>query len=149
MGKLSLDFYFIVLYTDVLLCGLKRFLERFVLLRCLLALRRGQLPDNLENLLRVIRSDGGSGLLALEHNLNELALLLAVDIEGKPVVEVLATYPPPVRHSLRGLHEEVLDVGPEDGLGGREWEVVLADDDGVTVDDHLTVLVQRLHCQCL
>jgi hypothetical protein len=54
----------------------------------------------MENFLRVVGSDGGLSLLALQHYLDELGLLLAVDIEGEPIIEVLSANTPPVGHSL-------------------------------------------------
>lgn len=43
------------------------------------------------------------------------------------------------------MEEEVVDIAEEDGLGGGEREVVLADDQQVVVDGDLAVLVYRLH----
>jgi hypothetical protein len=72
----------------------------FPLLTCLLCLRvivrdwGEKLAEDGEESLWVIGCDGGPHLLALEHKLDELGLVLAVGVKGEPVVEVLAAGSP-------------------------------------------------------
>lgn len=145
MDEISLDLHLYVLYIDAFFRDLNSLLGCFRLFPRLLTFRSGQFPDQMKNLLRVVGSDRGSGLLPLQHNLNELGLFLSVGIEREPIIEVLPANTPTVGHSFRGLQEQVLDIGPEDGLGCGEGKIVLVNDDGISVNGNLTVLVERLH----
>jgi hypothetical protein len=125
------------------------FLSHFKLLMQLLAgLRSALIPhlaDELHDLFGEIGRDGGTRLLALEHYFNELGLLLAVVIEGEPVVEVLRGDAPAVSDAIGGMQHHVVNVSDEDGLGSGQREVVLVDDQHVLVEHHLAVLVKRVH----
>ena len=58
------------------------------------------LPDDLEDLVGVLGGDRRSGLSALEHDFDELLLVLPVVVVGEPIVEVLPADSPPVRDSI-------------------------------------------------
>lgn len=101
-------------------------------------------PDEFKDGFGVVGGDGGLDPLAFDDDLDEEFLVFAVVVEGEPVVEVLAGDSPAVGDSFRVDEGNCLHLFKEDGFGGGEGEVVLANDDGLPVHLYLLVLVYRL-----
>ena len=100
-------------------------------------------PDDLEGLIGIIGGEGGSGLFALDHNLDELLLVLSGAVVGEPIIQVFAADAPTVLHSLGAVEGHALDIRDHDGLGRRQREVVLFDYQQLLVDCYLAVVVQN------
>ena len=99
------------------------------------------LPDEFEDGFGVIGGDGGFDPLAFDDDFNEHLLVFAVAVEGEPVVEVLSGDSPAVGDSFRVDEGDCLHLVEEDGFGGGEGEVILADDYGLPVYLYLLVFV--------
>lgn len=59
-----------------------------------------QLPNDSEHLIREVRSNRRPGLLSLDHELDELGLVLPVQVKWEPVVEILGADSPAMRDSF-------------------------------------------------
>lgn len=70
------------------------------MLSVLLALRGMRFPDDSKNFIRVIRSDRGFSVFALEFKLDEFGFFLPFCIDWEPVIEVLRRDAPTVIYSL-------------------------------------------------
>lgn len=101
------------------------------------------LPDDLEDLIGILRSDRRSHLLALEPKFDELGLVSSVVVEGEPIVEEFGGYTPTVDCSIGRNKSNELKILNEDGLGGGKGEIVLLDDNEVFVDGDLLVKVEN------
>jgi len=62
-----------------------------LLFKILLSLGSTVLPYNFKNLIRIIGSNRGANLTALDDNLYEFFLLFTIRVEIKPIIEILAT----------------------------------------------------------
>lgn len=51
-------------------------------------------PNDSEDLIRIVRSDGWACFASLDDDFNELGFVFSVGVQRKPVVEVLATNTP-------------------------------------------------------
>lgn len=100
------------------------------------------LPYDLEHLFGVVGGDRGFYPASLEDDFYEFGLVLSVAVVGEPVVEVLAADTPAMGDSFAAIEGDGVDVGEEDGLGGRQREVVLVDHDEFFIHCHLAILVE-------